>query len=125
HAAALDRLWQSLRDDLREHIVVRKDAAWLRHRYLENPDKQYRLFLLYRRFTGRPLGLVVLKVEDDKVLLMDCVGSLAALPALLRLARRETALLHRSRLYTWCSAAFGQYFSATGATLRELGVVIP
>jgi hypothetical protein len=123
--AEVESLWRQLQGDLAAHIVVRKDAAWLEHRYLNHPDKQYRLVLLRRRLGRTPLGLVVLKEETGKVQLMDHVGPLRNIPLLLRAAKWHARSSGRELLYTWCSAAFAEHFSHAGAIPRPLAIVTP
>jgi hypothetical protein len=122
---AIEALWQQQQQDLAQHIVVQKDAAWLQHRYLQNPDKRYQLALLRKRIGGRPLGLVVLKEEADKVQLMDCIGPLHNIAALLKMARWLTHSSARPLLYTWCSAAFALHFNHAGAVQKELDIITP
>lgn len=123
--ADIESLWQHLQEDLADHIVVQKNAAWVEHRYLRNPDRSYRLVLVRGRLSGRPVGLVVLKEEADKVQLMDCLAHLQYVPVLLQVAKAETRACGRTLLYTWCSAAFAACFAHAGAVERELSIITP
>ena len=58
----LDAIWERLRE--RYAAVVVRDAAWVRHRYLESPDRRYRIALAYR--SGRPEGYAVFRVRRDR-----------------------------------------------------------
>ena len=86
HAGEVDALWQRMQQSLPRAIIVRKDFARLRYRYLEHPEHQYALWLLRKRMTGEALAIVVLKPEAERVLLMDIVAGLGLLPNTLRLA---------------------------------------
>jgi hypothetical protein len=104
HSAALDSLAAQQRTDLRDRIVVRKDASFVRWRYLQHPQERYELLLVKQRFTGKPVGLCVLKVEAERALWMEALGPVAHLPALAQVARAATWLLQRRKLVLWCSA---------------------
>lgn len=154
-APVLDALWQSLQQSLQQHIVVNKDAAHIARRYLQHPDKTYKVCLLSHRLSGKPLGLIVLKQEPQeqnvsaaqtapsapdasnrsnvpsassasnvpgvpdasrKMVLMDYVGALNKLPALLKLALHEASRSGCSELSTWCSATFVDKFRKASTT---------
>lgn len=122
---AVDGLWQGLADDLATYIVARKDAAFLRERYLRHPEHHYALVLLRRRLTRGPVGLAVLRLEQDHALLMDVVCPLRHLPAVLRAALAESARAGRPRMKTWCSRAFARRFQVHGAVQNDLPIITP
>lgn len=124
-ATTLDALWEQLRHDLREHIVVAKTAAWIEQRYLCHPTRTYRLVLVRRRFGGQPLGLLVLQQEAQRMLLMDCLGPLAHWPELLHCARALALTAGSARLATWCGTAFADLFAQDAAVLQTLPISIP
>jgi hypothetical protein len=116
HGAAIDALWQALQQDFREGIVVKKDAAHIARRYLQHPEKKYLVYLLAHRLTRTPQGLMVLKQDAQKMLLMDYVGPLRNLPAVLRLAKYQARRQGCSELGTWCGEKFlGCFGAAAGA----------
>jgi len=124
-SGTLDALWQALRHDLRQAIVVEKTAAWLEQRYLRNPARRYRLLLLRRRFSGKALGLLVLKQEAERLQLMDCLGPLGHLPLLLRSARALAREAGVASLYTWCTSAFVERFPQAQCSVQPLSISIP
>jgi hypothetical protein len=124
-SSTIDALWEALRHDLRQAIVVEKTAAWIEQRYLRNPARRYRLFLLRRRFSGQALGFFVLKQEAERMQLMDCLASLEHLPLLLSGARALAQEAGCSSLYTWCPGAFVERFPREQLAQQALPISIP
>ncbi len=124
HRAALNLLWEQLRADLGERIVVHKDAAFVEWRYLQHPQERYEVLLLTQRITGTPLGLCVVKAEAERVLLMDTIGPLRHLPQLVQAAQAATWRLQKRKLVTWCSAPDITCFGATSSA-QALAITTP
>jgi hypothetical protein len=125
HEAALDQAWQQLQQGFAQHIVGSKTPAWLRWRYLEHPERQYRVVLCRARLTGAVAGVFVLRHDGDSCMLMDLLGAPGSFPTLLALAQAEAAALGCARVLTWCSAAFTDCLPTQGRTERDMGVSIP
>lgn len=108
HAEAIDALWQRKQASLPAAILVRKDAARIRYRYLQHPEHCYRLLWWSHRLTGKPLALAVVKQEAERVLLMDVVAEAADFPRVLRLVANAMAREHSLPLVFWLSTAWVQ-----------------
>ena len=117
--------WSAMRADLKDMIVGVRDSEALHHRYVAHPDKGYRIFVVRRRLTGRPLGLFVLNPDaEGGCELLDVVGPLAAMPRLLAQARRAAASLGASRLLCWVVDNIRVHFG-TDAEARDLEILVP
>lgn len=128
--AAIDVCWAAMQADLGDYIIGVRDAAYLRHRYLQHPDKQYRLFALKRRFGGAVLGVIVLRIEGEGAAttceLLDAVGAVRWLPLLVHHARRLAASFGAAQLTAWLTDNLQPYFGLPGdAQVRDLGILIP
>lgn len=122
---AVERLWLAMARDLAGAIIGVRDWKHLRYRYLDHPERQYELLLVNSRFTGRPLGLLVLQREADAVALTDLVAPLRHLPALLVQARRLTGLWGKASLYGWITRQHARHFPTTDLQSRDIDVSIP
>jgi hypothetical protein len=122
---ALQTLWQQQAQELANEIVVQKNPAWIQRRYLLNPERQYGCYLLCNRLGGKALGLIVLKTENERMLLMDMIGSRAHFPLLLQLAASKTIQAGKQRLSTWCSEAFIDCFRVMGPQVTRLPITTP
>jgi hypothetical protein len=103
HRPAIDSLWQQQRRELRDRIVVRKDAAWLLWRYLRHPEHRYEVLLAKRRITGTPLGICVLKEEGERLLLMDLIGPRKRMGLMVQVAQEAAWRKGKRKLALWCS----------------------
>ncbi len=124
HRATLDALWQELCAGLGDRIVVRKDADFVAWRYLRHPQEWYEVLLVTQRFTGKPLGLCVLKPEAERVQLMDVIGPVRLMPQVMRSALVATWRLPQRKLYTWCSEPDTKSFGVV-ASAQPMQITTP
>lgn len=125
HRDAVDRLWNQMRHDLRDAILVDRDWQYLEDRYARHLVKHYEMLLGITRFTARPIGVMVLRREQEKVELLDLVAPLEKIPKLTDQARRIAGLRDGAMLYTWITEHQAQLLTATGGTLGTIDVGIP
>ncbi len=125
HARSIDKLWQEFSAELQDYVIVQKNAAHLRYRYLLHPVNEYYTVLLSSRLSGKPLGLVVLKKEPERVLLMDLIAPLSNMEAVLQMAMQQTLLLGKNKLVTWCNKIFVERFAVKNAVSQLLPVMTP
>jgi hypothetical protein len=124
----VDRLWQRMAAALADRIVCVRDAAWLQHRYLMHPTLRYDLLLLRRRWTRRAMGVLVTRVQDKQLEVLDLLADPADFPALIGQARRQARAQGLDRVQCWItrsqlalvSAIDPAAFSAT-----PLGITVP
>jgi hypothetical protein len=125
HKHAIEQLWNEFRQEMQDYILVQKDAAYLEHRYLRHPKHTYIVLLAKARLTGKALGLLVLKQEPERTLLMDFIGSFARLPLLLHVAKWQSSKLEQKKLATWSSEIFVERFKDNSATATPLPITTP
>ncbi|HIJ89329.1 MAG: radical SAM protein [Desulfobulbaceae bacterium] len=122
----LEPLWQKMAADCKDSILGVRDGAYIRHRFLEHPTTAYLVFLIRRRFSGRPFGLLVLRDHGETgVELLDMVGPRNRLPDLVHIARRITGSLGRQRLFAWLTKPVADNLAATHPRLVPTDVSIP
>ncbi len=121
----MGNLWEAMARDLVDGVVGVRDWQFLQHRYLNHPERRYSLVLVRRRFTGAPLGLLVLHREEDALALTDLVAPLKNIPLLLVHARRLAGLWGLTTLYCWITRQHASRFVARDTAVRELDISIP
>ena len=120
----VDELWARMARNLKTLCVAVRDAAHVRHRYLEHPTATYLPFLVTQRITGRAIGLVVLRDQGDAgVELLDAIAEPAAIPALVTVARRVAARLGRHKLHAWLTPSAARWFD--NPNVSPAGVPVP
>lgn len=121
----MDTLWEKMRPGLKEYIAVIRDAAYLRYRYFDHPSFFYNALLIKHRMTGRVLGLVFLKEEEDHVKLMDVVGKIQDIQGLLVAARAFLTGSGSKPLKAWVTPRQWEVFKGPGATAVTTDIEIP
>jgi hypothetical protein len=124
HAQSLDKLWDSMANDLARLIVGIRDVDYLHYRYEQNPQFAYRLFLVRNRVSGRARGLIVLRPDGEICRLIDVVGPLRDLPLLVEYARR-IADRWGLPLVTWITSQQAHWFNTPDAEKKPTGIHIP
>lgn len=124
-AREVSRVWQGMAADLRDAIVGVRDYHWLRHRYLEHPEHVYRVLAVRRRWRRAMLGIVVLRMHEGRMELMDLVGSAADLPDLVFAARQEADTEGCTDLFCWITSSYVKWLASAGATVTDPDVCIP
>ena len=102
-----------------------RDWARIEHRYLTHPEKSYEVLLVYNRITRKSQGIIVLRREEPRCLLVDIIAPLKNIPELLIQARRRAGQWESAQLYAWVSEPYAQRFFQTDATIQSMGVSIP
>ncbi len=125
HRDAVGRLWSQMRRDLHDAILVDRDWQYLQDRYVRHPVNHYEMLLVVSRFTAQPIGVMVLRREQEKVEFLDLVAPLERIPTLIDQARRIAGLRGGAMLYTWITQHQARLLTATGGTLGTLDVSIP
>jgi len=114
--ATVDRAWQAMRRDTRDYTIGIRDADYLSWRFIQRPDKAYRLYTLRRIWDLQPLGVIVLSQPShpgEAVQWLDWVGPARHLAhaclAALRVAAEEGA----PTMTTWASASVSERLAGT------------
>ncbi|MBI1906422.1 MAG: GNAT family N-acetyltransferase [Rhodocyclales bacterium] len=125
-AATVDALWARMAADADELLIGVRDAAYVKHRYFAHPRQHYQAFLISQRFSGKPLGVIVMRAgEGDACELVDLIGPFALFPYLVAQARRVCARQGGRSLYCWMSEHTAPLLSGPDGEVRALDVCIP
>ncbi|MFG1221637.1 PIG-L family deacetylase [Xanthobacter wiegelii] len=123
----VDALWGQMAADLSAEVVAIRDWGSLIQRFLRHPDKVYELYLVTGPAEGDGLGLVVLRrTAEDAMELLDLVGPLAAMPALVDAARRIAGAAGARDLWGWfAEACVAARIAGPECELRDIQVETP
>jgi hypothetical protein len=126
--ATVDGLWRQMAESLRDAVLGLRDADWLHHRYFGRPGVAYDVVYLRRRWTRRPVGLLVLRRHERHLEVLDLVGPPDAFPALIALARQRAAEAGLERVECWVTASHLHLLSAIDPpsfTATPMGITVP
>ncbi len=125
---AIDTLWQRMAAEMTDVALGVRSADWLRWRYLDSPHARYELTLVRSRWWRRPLGLLVTRLRDDALELLDLVATVQQTPLVLALARQQAARAGRPALRLWITKSQTARFAAIDAAVlqqEEVPIQIP
>jgi SAM-dependent methyltransferase len=121
----INQLWEQMHFDFRQDIIGVRDWHYVQHRYLAHPHKQYELLLVTKRFSGKPLGMVVLYRDNDTCKLLDLIAPLNQLTILIQQIRRLVGNWGKLTVSAWITEKFVPLFTQTGGEPYPLDVRIP
>jgi len=118
-------LWASMSHDLQQGVVGVRDWAYLERRYFTHPSNPYEVLVVSSRFSGRPLGVVVLRKLEGSCELLDVIAPLANLATIIDQARRLTARWGVPYLYCWITTNYAPLFLQCEGQEEPLDISIP
>ena len=121
----VDGLWEAMATDLQDSVVGVRDWKFLEYRYFGHPHNQYEVMAVTSRWTGKALGVMVLRRLEGSCELLDVVAPLGNLGVVLDQARRMTARWSLPYLYCWITTNQAQHFVDCGGKQEALNVFIP
>ncbi len=121
----IDQLWLQMAEDLKKQVVCVRDARYIERRYLQHPTHSYQLYQLSSRLTGIPMGIMVLRITNDTIELVDIIAPLRAIKALIHCLRRFAWRLGASKVYTWITEQNTSLFATDESEISPTGVIIP
>ncbi len=129
-AARVDQLWSSMASDFSGKVIGVRDAAWLRHRYVDRPDAEYRTWAVCSGILRRWIGVVVTRDYGTHTELMDVVGQPRHFDTLLSAARQVAAQSGSSYLHAWITASQLPLLQHPGEDgtrplPQKLGILVP
>lgn len=123
--AAVERLWLEMAEALQDQIVGIRNGAYVQHRYLQHPTLTYQLYLISSRLNGTPIGIIVIRVLDDAVELLDIITPPHYIPTLVHCVRRLTWNLGKPQAYTWITSQHAHLLAGDTGKIASTGIVIP
>lgn len=121
----VNQLWTQMANDLRDGVVGERNWDYLEQRYFHHPHHQYEVLLVSARFTGRPLGIAVLRRLEASCELLDVIAPLCNLGLVIDQARRLTGHWGLPYLYCWITKNHLPLFLACEGKEEELDISIP
>ena len=123
---AVDFLWEKMAAAMNGVAIAVRDAAHVRHRFLEHPAIAYLCLLVRQRLSGAPVGVVVLRDHGPNgVELMDVVAAPQSLAHLVEVARCVAGRLGRERVFAWVTPSAADSMAASRPALVPAGVPVP
>lgn len=116
--AIVGEAWAAMRHDAGAFTLGERDAAYVRWRFAQRPDKRYQLFTLRRPWLRRPQGIAVLDLSRPQSLWLDWIGPRRAMPAASVFARQQATQAGATSLAAWASPAVAETLEGTGITHR-------
>lgn len=99
------RAWLSMSRDFSGYVLGVRDADFIHRRFLNRPDREYRIFCLRRWPLGNVVAVAVMHIEPGRAELLDVVGARPAFATVVRAAAAEAARAGASSLTAWASPA--------------------
>ena len=125
NGAIVNLLWQKMAEALRDQVVGVRDWNYVQHRYLQHPTLDYQLYLVSSRFTEVPIGIIVIRILDTSVELVDIIAQPQHISILVHYLRRLTWNLKKSHASTWITQQNASLFANESGEITSTDIIIP
>lgn len=125
HIDRINDLWMRFSKNFAQRFVCKKNADFIRWRYLEHPAKTYAIYLITGRITGKAKYLLVMRHDQKKSMLMDILTPKLDLAPAIKLAKQLARYQGNQKLVTWCSETDKTRFQFEDAEAKILPIAIP
>jgi hypothetical protein len=122
---AVDRLWRKMAETMQDQVVGVRDWLYVQRRYLQHPTLTYQLYVISSRLTGTPIGIIVIRVLDDAVELIDIIAPPQRMATLVHCLRRLTWTLGKPLAYAWITSQHANLFAGDTGEITPTGIIIP
>lgn len=123
--ATVERLWLEMAEALQDEVVGVRDWPYVQRRYLQHPTLAYQLYLISSRLTGTPIGIIVIRILDDAVELLDIIAPPRRLATLVHCLRRLTWNLGKPQAYAWITTQHAHLLAGETGEITPTGIIIP
>ncbi len=121
----VNRLWREMAEALQDQVIGVRDWAYVQRRYLQHPTLTYQLYLISSRLTGTPIGIIVIRILDDAVELLDIIAPPRRMAILVHCLRRLTWNLGKPQAYTWITTQHADLLAGDSGEITPTGIIIP
>jgi hypothetical protein len=121
----IDDLWSQMVENMKEAVIGKRNWEYIKNRYLEHPERAYRILLVRARMLGTVMGALVLQPEEENLILMDWIGPLKNIPELTLQARRLAGQWGYKEVYGWISHQYVSVMNLRSIVIRDPLVSIP
>lgn len=112
----VDAAWAAMATDMGDAVIGERPSRYVRWRFVDRPDRRYRLFRLRRRWSRRPAGIAVLRIEAGSAHWLDWIGTPQAMPLAARALAAEAGRAGVPALTAWASPAVAEVLAGSAAT---------
>ncbi|MFI3157694.1 MAG: GNAT family N-acetyltransferase [Methylococcaceae bacterium] len=123
--AVVDQLWDEMAEALRDQIIGVRNWDYVQRRYLNHPTLSYQVFLVSSRWTGKPIGLFVVRILEDSVELMDLIAPPKRIPILVNNVCRLAGNLNKALAYSWITAQHAPLLAGETGEITSANIPLP
>lgn len=124
-ASLINALWQQMDSELQPLVVGVRDSAYLCGRYKNHPQYTYEMYLVYQRWLRKPLAVVIVKKEGQRLELLDWVAGVKNISKVVMAARLLAAKAAVRDVCLLASLPVGKYLSETSPKETDAKIVVP
>ncbi|MFA6499006.1 MAG: hypothetical protein WCV64_06705 [Desulfurivibrionaceae bacterium] len=122
--AVADRLWQQMGQGLGHDLIGVRDAAYLQQRYFRHPSSCYGCHLISSRWFGRPLGLLITRMDGEQCELLDIIAHPSRMGRLLQAARQQMEDWGAATMKLWLTEKYATLYRPLADSFSQLEIRI-
>lgn len=123
HGLLIDLFWQELSASMHHKIITVRDKAYIQYRFLDHPFYDYQLVIV--RDLDKAVGLLVFRIENQRLLVLDTIASPNNFSRIMNYSRDIAQKMELRGVYGWVTEADINLFADDEMTITDIDVRIP
>lgn len=125
HQGILDELWSNMASEFADRSIGVRDIEYLRHRYHDHPVLNYNCQLVYVQTQEKPLGIIITRQVEDRLLLLDMISVKSHIQSLADYGRHLASSLDCLDLYGWMTEVDLPLFKDPSVKISDTPLRLP
>ncbi|MDH3690787.1 MAG: GNAT family N-acetyltransferase [Gammaproteobacteria bacterium] len=121
----LDKLWSKMAKDFKDGIIGVRNSAYMKWRYQDHPQNEYLFLGLANRFLGTVTAVAVVRVLEDRALIVDAICEKKRFCRLVQLVEDYLGRQAVRRIELLLSRGFKYLMNNSGFDYTETEIIIP
>ena len=117
-------VWRNMAGDFKDALIGVRNIAYLKHRYINHPKFEYKIYLVYSSEKNLQ-GVFVLKQENKVALLMDVITQKENFSLIVSEALKKAHKNKSDTMKCWITTSKAKFLDCHSATLNKIDVAIP
>jgi hypothetical protein len=121
----VDQLWAEMSTAFNDQVIGTRNWDYIQQRYLNHPTLSYQIFLVSSRWSGKPVGIFVVRILEDSVELLDLIAQPKYIPILVGNACRLAWNLNKPQVFSWITAQHAPLLAGRIGEITPLNIPLP
>jgi len=125
HQQLISSLWEEMASEFVDRAIGVRDAEYLKYRYHDHPELDYNLNIVSLASSNSPVGLIVTRKVEDRLLLVDVLAAKKDIRHLVQFGKNLAVELNCGEMYGWLTEVDSDLVADTSVIISETPLRLP